>query len=107
MNKSNITHLQTDIETPDKVNFEFSTIIPKSIDKLSSQKNAASSSKVKPRDPSQIAQLKLSTNPPDSVKRFVIKKSFINALETVANDSVVIGIPRNKSVTGCHPRSYN
>lgn len=84
MNKSNATHLHTDIETPDKVNFEFSTIIPKSTDKLSSQKTVASSSQVKPRNPSQVAQLKLSTNPPDSVKRFAVKKSFIHALETVA-----------------------
>lgn len=37
-------YLQTEIETPDKINFEFSTIVPKSNDKLSSQKTAASSS---------------------------------------------------------------
>jgi hypothetical protein len=51
-------------------------VVLKSNDKLSSQKTAASSN-LKQRNPSQVAQLRLTTNPPDSVKRFAIKKSII------------------------------
>lgn len=83
-NKSRPT-LQIDIETPDKLNFDFKTLHMKSNDKLSSQKVPASHSNVKQRNPSIVAQLKLSSNPPDSVKRFTIKKSIINALEGAAN----------------------
>ena len=53
----------------------------KSNDKLSSQKTAVSTSTQKPRNPSQLAQLRLTTNPPDSVKRFTVKKSIINCFD--------------------------
>jgi len=32
-----------------------------------------------------VAQLRLTTNPPDSVKKFAIKKSIIGALENAAH----------------------
>ena len=38
-------------------------------------------------DPSQVAQLRLTTNPPDSVKKFAIKKSIIGALENAAHSN--------------------
>lgn len=64
--------------------FEFRTFIPKSSDKLSSQKTAASTSNAKVRNPSFVSQLKLSNNHPESVKRFTLKKSIFNALEGAA-----------------------
>ena len=82
-NKSK-TSLHIDVETPNKSHFEFGTIVIKSNDKLSSQKTAASSSNAKNRNPSQIAQLRLTTNPPDSVKRFTVKKSIATCFDTAA-----------------------
>ena len=56
-------------------------------DKLSSQK---ANSHPKPRNPSQVAQLRLTTNPPDSVKKFAIKKSIIGALESAATNMTML-----------------
>jgi hypothetical protein len=77
------------VETPNKeAPFEFGTIVIKSNDKLSSQKTTASNnSNPKNRNPSQVAQLRLTTNPPDSVKKFAIKKSIIGALENAAHSN--------------------
>lgn len=50
-NKSK-TSLNIDVETPNKTNFEFGTIVLKSSDKLSSQKTLANSSNAKNRNPS-------------------------------------------------------
>ena len=86
INNSGKPRLLIDVETPNKDTFEFGTIVIKSNDKLSSQKTTAShNSNPKNRNPSQVAQLRLTTNPPDSVKKFAIKKSIIGALENAAH----------------------
>jgi hypothetical protein len=86
INNSGKPRLLIDVETPNKDTFEFGTIVIKSNDKLSSQKTTASNnSNLKNRNPSQVAQLRLTTNPPDSVKKFAIKKSIIGALENAAH----------------------
>ncbi len=79
--------LHLDIDTPDKDLFEFGTVVIKSNDKLSSQKQPLNNSNPKQRNPSHMAQLRLTTNPPDSVKKFAIKKSIIGALESAAHST--------------------
>jgi len=56
INNSGRPRLLIDVETPNKENFEFGTIVIKSNDKLSSQKTQSSSlSNPKARNPSQAA----------------------------------------------------
>lgn len=104
--------LHIDIDTPNKSHFEFGTIVIKSNDKLSSQKTLASNSRPN-RNPSQVAQLRLTTNPPDSVKRFTIKKSIISALDSTtpsnggclgsANSSTIINPPQQPTSICLNP----
>ena len=65
-------------------------------DKLSSQK---ANSHPKPRNPSQVAQLRLTTNPPDSVKKFAIKKSIIGALENAATNMTMLQAVQEQQLT--------
>jgi hypothetical protein len=102
INNSGRPRLLIDVETPNKdAPFEFGTIVIKSNDKLSSQKTTASNnSNPKNRNPSQVAQLRLTTNPPDSVKKFAIKKSIIGALENAAHSTNMSMLQSNQDPNG-------